>query len=140
MTQLEVRKGIKSDIQGVASLRKIEDILFSSSEVYYSQPVSRFYEANVEVPVKVLNLPEGCEVELMPSVVDVCYRAVFANKHEYSKQDFNIFVDYNSLSDQLSGATKIEVGELPKGIISIFLNKYFVENYIVGKKITDSDD
>ena len=62
---------------GLVLLEKIKGVRLSETEIHYSLNVRRFVEIVKSVPVTVVNVPEGQEMLVYPSEVDVCLRCAF---------------------------------------------------------------
>lgn len=131
ITEPQIRRNISENLQGVAKIKEIKGVRFSTKEVYYSQSVKRYFEAKIEVPVNMINLPKDKIVEVYPKSVELIYRGDYSSKKSFSQENFNVYVDYSKISESRGNGVKIEVGELPKGVISARLSTLFLDSYII---------
>jgi|GEM_PF-5664002 len=75
---------------------------FSDSTVRLTAEVFRFSEKIVEVPVTVINLPEGTEIKTFPSTIPVLCKARIDKLKTVDPDDFRLTADYSSLKESQS--------------------------------------
>jgi len=82
--------------------QRLEYTLLQPSSVTVSGTVYRFSEKLIEVPVTVLNVPQGTEIKTFPETVKILCRAKLERLKALSEADFSATADYEQLtSDQL---------------------------------------
>jgi len=70
---------------------------FYQDEVFYSQKVEKFTEGKVEVPVEILNLPEGVDMSIFPKQVLVYFQVNLEQYEMVKASDFRVIVDYKEV-------------------------------------------
>ena len=107
---------IRHDIHGVLKIRKISGVRFSSDDVTYSLPVSRYIEIKTEVPVTMRSLPAGKKVRIYPSMAEVTFRCAFPITNDPVGK-VQVYVDYEDYSRSLTGRCAPRYDALPQGVI-----------------------
>ena len=130
-TEVVKRVDVKDNIQGVIGLKPIDRVVFSHSEIYFSQLVGRYYESQTEIPVVVKKMPTGKNIEFYPKSVIVTYRALYNSKAMFGSDDFEASIDFTKISDPLSKGVDIMLTKVPNGVISAKINHLFIDNYII---------
>lgn len=72
---------------------------FSEDQVRVQGKVVRFSEQLIEVPVRVVNLPEGLEIKTFPNVISILCKASIDRLKSLRPQDFELVADFNATSD-----------------------------------------
>lgn len=117
---------LDEDIQGVVRLEKVKGLRMSDSEVRYSLDVTRFVEVRTTVPVHASGLPQGKEMLMLPSNVDVTLKCVFPLMAE-PLENLRFSVDYKEFLNSLTGRCEVKATSLPRGVIA-----YEVDPPVVG--------
>ncbi|RYC52894.1 YbbR-like domain-containing protein [Flagellimonas olearia] len=101
----------------------LDNTIFSNGRVKVSGKVVRFSEKVFEVPVQVVNLPEGYQVKTFPNVVTVLCKATVDRLKELSLNDFGVTADYG----QLNGADKnilfLKLSKSPENVYDVKLQE-----------------
>lgn len=98
---------------------KLEYTTLEPGSVTVSGTVYRFSEKMIEVPVTVLNIPEGTEIKTFPEHVNVLCRAKLERLKNLSAADFTATADYEQIgSDQL---LRVSLQMQPEDIPSVQL-------------------
>ncbi|KAB7530942.1 hypothetical protein F8C76_05450 [Flagellimonas olearia] len=101
----------------------LDNTIFSNGRVNVSGKVVRFSEKVFEVPVQVVNLPEGYQVKTFPNVVTVLCKATVDRLKELSLNDFGVTADYG----QLNGADKnilfLKLSKSPENVYDVKLQE-----------------
>ncbi len=77
-----------------------EDLKFSHNQVQISAVVERFTEGSINVPINIINIPEGIKLKYYPKEVSVIYYTSLSNFKTISTSSFIVEVDYNTLNAQ----------------------------------------
>lgn len=64
--------------------------------------VSKFTEGSQEIPVTLLNVPEGEDIKIFPKEVTVVYRVGLDKYKEISARDFKLVADYGKVAEESS--------------------------------------
>lgn len=149
-------KGPKNEIDSIASVRTSAIVLseltsdfsqnvvlikppaivnteFSIKAVTISGVVSKFSEKIIDVPVEVINLPEGMEIQTFPNIVPVLCKAKLNELKGLTASDFSLVVDYNSNKDRTTNILPLQLMKKPEKVHSALPMKTQVE-YILRKK------
>lgn len=101
-------------------------------EVNTTVKVQRYTEAQIQLPVRPIHLPEGFEVTFVPNSVEVTYWVGVSEYGSYSLPDFSAVVDFVNYTE---GTHRLPVSltQKPGGIKVISLSPQKVE-FIVRKR------
>jgi len=77
-----------------------EDLKFSHNQVQISAVVERFTEGSINVPINIINIPDGIKLKYYPKEVSVVYYTSLSNFKTISTSSFIVEVDYNTLNAQ----------------------------------------
>ncbi|MCF0175865.1 MAG: hypothetical protein HUJ94_03430 [Bacteroidales bacterium] len=124
-TERLFRTDVCSSIHGTTSLRKIQGLRFSETQVGYSMTVTRFVEVPTEVKVSTRNVPEGRTLGVYPSSVTVLVRCPFPMTSDLTR-GIRVYVDYRDYVQSLSGKVQCKVVNVPSGVISCSLPVEYV--------------
>ena len=127
---------VASDFSRKLSLYKppaLENTNFSKSLVRVSGKVSRFSEKIIDIPVEVINLPEGFEIKTFPNMVSVLCKAKIEQLKDLSTSDFELIADYDLIKDNSAATLSLELRKKPENIHSVRLLETQVE-YILKRK------
>lgn len=88
------------EIQNTIDLKPLS---LSHHTIEISAKVEKFTEGVFEIPVSILNLPKGIQINYFPKTISVVYYVSLANYKNIKPADFRIECDYNTiLNDQQS--------------------------------------
>jgi hypothetical protein len=118
VTSRAILKNIREDFEVQVGVRKPETIeysTFSDSIVKLSGRVFRFSERILEVPVKVINLPEGTEIKTFPATIRVLCKARINQLKELDPGDITLIADYEKF-DSASSYLEVRLEEKPEWV------------------------
>lgn len=124
-------RGLRQNIQGTARLKRIKGVRFSNDEVYYSQSIGRYYEKQMNITVHTTNVPAGRSMIVSPSDVVLTFRADYKVKKEFEPTDFHAFADYAQVMDSFSGKARIQLRDIPAGVLRVSLTPPFADVIIL---------
>ncbi len=128
VTDLNKSTKVKLAIQKSGNMKFVE---VSPSEVTAFIKVSKFAEANIELPIQIENLPQNYNLKIFPDKVTIKYQVSFENYEKIRASDFKIIVDYKTI-DKVSNKIKIQLVKAPVFVKSIKFSPEKVE-YILRK-------
>ena len=100
--------------------KNLNNTIFSVNRVTVSGKVAKFSERVFEVPVQVLNFPEGYVVKTFPNSVSVLCKATLERLKDISETDFQVVADYRQVNG--SGNTLfLEVTQAPPNVYDVRL-------------------
>lgn len=94
-----VLSDLTSDFENMAALNKpatAANTTYSVNSVKVSGKVFRFSEKIIDIPVQVINLPEGTAIRTFPDAVSVLCKARIDRLKDLSTADFGVIADYNN--------------------------------------------
>ncbi len=102
-TELLLLENINSNILTNVKLKlpkKDQDLKYSHESIEVSGAVEKFTEGTIDVPINVINVPNGIQVKYYPKVVPVIYYTSLSNFNSISSASFIVECDYNTLNVQ----------------------------------------
>lgn len=108
----------------------LDNSIFSIGRVTISGKVSKFSEKIFEVPVQVINIPEGYQVRTFPNSVTILCKATIERLKEISASDFDIVADYGQLKGTESSTLFLEIRESPQKVYDVRLEENTV-NFVL---------
>ncbi|MCB0373725.1 MAG: YbbR-like domain-containing protein [Muricauda sp.] len=115
---------VSADFSNTVSLefpKGLGNSVFSESRVTVSGVVARFSEKVFEVPVQVLNLPEGYQVKTFPSSVTVLCKANVDRLKEIRATDFVVVADYGQLKGTGNNTLFLKIMQRPENVYDVRL-------------------
>lgn len=105
---------------------ELKNLLLSEKKVRISGNVFRFSEKLIEIPVEVINLPEGTQIKTFPNTIAVLCKARIDLLKDISPADFKVVANFQ---DQRGENQNLQVSliEKPNDVYSVQLMKNEVE-------------
>jgi hypothetical protein len=75
--------------------------------------VAKFSEKVINVPIKVLNLPQGTVIQTFPELAKVLIKAKLEDLKGITASDFQVFADYGTLGTPEQKKLKLYIGKRP---------------------------
>lgn len=100
---------------------------FSDQAVLVSGEVVKFSEQVIEVPVTVINLPQGVKVRTFPEIVQVRCQGTLKSLKELQVDDFTVVADYNKVSKETENRLSITLEHYPRALNNAELNANEIE-------------
>ena len=123
-TSLIQLNNVNADFSNEVSLvfpKGLDNSIFSIGRATVSGKVSKFSEKVFEVPVQVINVPQGYQIKTFPDVVTVLCKATIERLKEISTSDFEIVADYGQLMGSESSTLFLEIQESPQKVYDVKL-------------------
>lgn len=125
------RRNLHQDLQGTASIKRINGVNFSDESIDFFQKIGRYYESRISVPVATVKVPSGLSMIVSPSDVTLVFRVDYNIKKEFGPADFQIYADYEQAAGSVSGKVRICLKEVPPGVYSVRLEPAFADAIIL---------
>jgi hypothetical protein len=128
-TELLSLTDLKADFQfqlGLEEVQRYPYTEFSEAQIQISGRVFRFSETVVEVPVEVIGIPEGIEIQTFPEVIGVLCRGKVAGLKELRPEDFHLVADYTAPEAE-TGRLMLTLKVSPEGVYQTQLLEPSVE-------------
>ena len=106
---------------GLVFPKGLDNSIFSIGRVTVSGKVSKFSEKVFEVPIQVINIPEGYQIKTFPDVVTILCKATIERLKEISASDFEIVADYSQLMGSESSTLFLKITESPQKVYDVKL-------------------
>ena len=100
---------------------------YSSNKVVIRGKVARFSEKMVEVPVEVINLPEGMQIRTFPEKVSILCRAKIDDLKNLDASDFQVVADYGEIKIGGAKILSLQLRNEPENLHSTRLGTVQVE-------------
>lgn len=117
-------KELSSDFSKDALLvfpNTLDNSIFSLSRANISGKVVKFSEKVFEVPVEVLNFPQGYKVNTFPNSINVLCKATIGRLKTIAPGDFEIVADYKQLSGSNGNTLFLEINRQPEKVYGVRL-------------------
>lgn len=101
----------------------LDNTIFSNGRVNVSGKVVRFSEKVFQVPVQVVNLPEGYQVKTFPNVVTILCKATVDQLKELSLNDFGVTADYGQLNGTDKNTLFLRLSKSPENVYDVKLQE-----------------
>ncbi|MFP2997631.1 YbbR-like domain-containing protein [Spongiivirga sp. MCCC 1A20706] len=79
---------------------RIRSLSYSATKITVSGKIEKFTEGQIEVPITVLNVPDGINVKLFPEGLKVSYNVSLKNYKDITADSFVISCDYNDIKEE----------------------------------------
>ncbi len=101
-------KGVNETIKRSFALAASKEYKVSDKRVVLTIPVEQFTEAEIRVPVKILNCPDSINIKIFPDAVTVKCLVAVSDYKKIEKIPFEVVIDL--LKADLNSSEKIPVG------------------------------
>ncbi len=121
---------LNSPFSAEVALRLPKDLngtKFSSQVTTISGTVVKFSEKVMEVPVTVVNLPNGVKVRTFPEMVEVRCQGMLDDLKELEADNFSVVADYTNVSQETGNKLPITLQRHPKTLYNAFLSTNEIE-------------
>lgn len=110
VTQIRTRnisyKLIDKAVQGYAGFESVPGLRIETEQVWYDVEVERYVENTLTLPVTAVNVPAGHSLMLLPSQVEITFRAPFRPRGgRILAEDLSLVVDYHDFAR--AGSTRM---------------------------------
>lgn len=117
-TEIQEIAGIEATKKHVIPLKENTEtsIDYGISSVIAEIPAEKYTEAEIELPIKVENIPFGYVVKTFPSKVKVKYHVSLQNYESIKPDQFRLVANMNNVDDIIKNRIKIELVEFPPSV------------------------
>ena len=116
VTSRIVMSDLSESRHGVLRLNAPSGVRFSTDQVSYEIPVSRYVELQATLPVQVHNIPSGRQLQVYPATARVVFRCVFPLTRD-PRSSVSLYVDWRDFSNSLTGRCAPRMSRLPVGVL-----------------------
>lgn len=125
-TQFQEYRGVDHDIVRNVKLEDLNGVELSTQRVVLNLDVEKFTEAEILVPLTVINAPDTVSVVTFPRNITVLYRVGVSYFKLISDSSFVAEVDWNKVTDR-SKYMSVDIGTLSPHILSFSISPKEVE-------------
>jgi len=115
-TENMVISNLTDTIVRTVALKKVLGAKFVPSEVKVTIYPDILTEANVEVPITAVNMPEGKTLRTFPSRVKVLFVTGVGNVRNISANQFRVEADYSDIEAHPSEKCSLSLVAMPQGV------------------------
>ena len=126
-------KEVKQDLQGSVAIdtTNLSKVTLYQKEVNYSLGVEKFTEGSVEIPVDLINVPEGLNVVIFPKQILLFYQVNLENYSSILPADFRVVCDFKELEPDQDFLIP-EIVKKPENVTNLRLNEKKIQ-FIIKK-------
>lgn len=112
-------------------LEPVEGVSLIKKSVIISVPVEKFTESSINIPIKVLNIPDSLEMKLFPTFIKINYIVALRNYNKVSSWNFRATVDYKMVHASINNKLKVTLERQPAIVHSVSFRPKYVDYIIV---------
>lgn len=115
---------ISNDVKGKVKLdtANLNEVSLFQNEVNYYVRTEKFTEGNAEIPIKLINVPEGTNVVIFPKEVVIYYQVSLKDFEKIKPASFEVVVDFKNAYDS-DGFLIAQILKQPNEVNNIRLNE-----------------
>jgi YbbR domain-containing protein len=133
-TRLIKLKGVNKTITKSLTLVTPKECTVSAKKVTITIPVEQFTEAEINVPVKILNCPDSINVKIFPDIVSVKCLVAIGDYKKIEEIPFEVILDLATADLTSSGKIPVEFRNIPPFVSSLRVTPAKVD-FLIEKKI-----
>ncbi len=118
---------VDKSVNGIIQVEPVKNIRIGEEKIYYSLTVERYVENTKMVKVDVINLPPDRTAILLPSYINVTYRAPFRSDKGFSEDNISFVVDYNDVVKSRSSKVVPKFYKFSRTLYSYEIDPLMVE-------------
>ncbi len=127
-TENKVFEELSDSLVRNVSLVTNKKIQVSPGRVVVSIPVEPYTEKVLNIPLKMVNVPDSLRLKCFPSEIKVSFTVAVSKFNDVSSADFNALVDFNTnTSNTLPDRLKVKITDMPQGVKNVDYSPLFVE-------------
>lgn len=107
--------------------QQLKHTTFSSESVSIKGKVARFSEKMIQVPIEVINLPEGTQIRTFPDSASILCKAKIKELRSLENSNFQVIADYSMTKEDNAKTLSLKLAKRPKNIYSANLLEAQVE-------------
>lgn len=130
-TRTKHYSSLKMSVAGNIDLVQPEGVLLSNRQVDYRIEVVPFTQQTLELPVRIVNMPEGWESMTVPAKVTVTLNVPLRDIERVRGGRIFATVDYAQLRLDGGGKSPVRIDSLPGGTEIIQVDPQFVEPFFI---------
>ncbi len=113
--------------------KTLDNSIFSINRASVSGKVSKFSEEVFDVPVQVVNFPEGYDVKTFPNAIKILCKATIGQLKVISANDFLVVADYKQRNNANDNVIFLEITKKPEKVHGVRLLENKI-NFVLERK------
>lgn len=129
-------ENLNNSIQRSVAVENIEDVKLSAKRVNIFVDVEKFTEANLLVPIEIINIPDSLRLKTFPDKITISYKVALSDFDKVKPYQFKAVVNYKNFllgSNSEFHKMRVELKKFPSFVRSISYNPKQVD-YLFEKK------
>ncbi len=131
-TKSEKLTGLRKNITLELDLASIDKLAYSLKEVVINIPVEKFTEESIEIPIKVINMPDSLFLRTFPANIEITYRVGLSDYKKVNEHMFMAVLDYSAKESSIGNKLAIKLIKVPEYVQVTNFSPKSVE-YIIEK-------
>lgn len=124
---------VKDTLSQKVNLVAMPNVEYSESEILVEVKTEMYTEKMLQVPIYVENLPDGLNLRIFPSYVDLSFYVGISRYEKVDASSFFVSVDYNDISGE-NRKLPIKLKGVPNRVFHIQLKQKNVDYLVEDKK------
>ena len=125
--------GLNETVKKDILLERIKGIIFSDKRVTFTIPVEQFTEAEIPVPIKLLNIPDSIDIKIFPDAVTIRCLVAVSDYKKVGGIPFEVVLDFKKVDLHSSDQIPVEVLNVPSFVNSFRFTPAKVD-FLIEKK------
>ncbi len=113
--------------------KTLDNSIFSINRASVSGKVSKFSEEVFDVPIQVVNFPEGYDVKTFPNAIKILCKATIGQLKVISANDFLVVADYKQRNNANDNVIFLEITKKPEKVHGVRLLENKI-NFVLERK------
>lgn len=124
--------GVEDSVNLMVELENIPGTEITPQMVNCKIPVEKFTELNYNLPISVVNVPNGYSVKLFPATAKVTCNVGFSKYQSIFKEQFSLVADFAGFQEAVDSRLRIKLGRKPEHISNVRIHPQAID-YIIEK-------
>ena len=133
-TRFKRLTGVDETITRNFMLKTSKEYSSSVKKVTVTIPVEQFTEAEIHVPVKIINRPESIDIKIFPDEVTVRCQVAVSDYNQFKERPFEVVLDLNKVNLNSTDKIPVEIPNVPPFVNSLRVTPSKVD-FLIEKKL-----
>ena len=133
-TRFKRLTGVDETITRSFMLKTSKEYSSSVKKVTVTIPVEQFTEAEIHVPVKIINCPDSIDIKIFPDEVTVRCQVAVSDYNQFKERPFEVVLDLNKVNLNSTDKIPVEIPNVPPFVNSLRVTPSKVD-FLIEKKL-----
>jgi len=133
-TRFKRLTGVDETITRSFMLKTSKEYSSSVKKVTVTIPVEQFTEAEIHVPVKIINRPDSIDIKIFPDEVTVRCQVAVSDYNQFKERPFEVVLDLNKVNLNSTDKIPVEIPNVPPFVNSLRVTPSKVD-FLIEKKL-----